>query len=262
LAPTVSHSPDNFPEASTERLQSRQGPPSGTIRIILDLKDINYHRTFYLAPSASLKQVQHTPATTLEPLSKIVPTAYVASYAPALATAVLPPFSSKACLRDSDASKSRWSLVDNPPASIHLYAMSKLGPLSPHLPENIKKARLEDKKMIEFMMLQSSKSCSDLGFLHRVRKTIRKVRSYWNKINPVYPFAFRKLRNRNGRPTGYGPRPQRLGGSGPSDDMAGFYIITEDFSNKVVNPEGTGHQSDDSGEEIDSESGRPSLPSD
>lgn len=259
-APPVSIFEDRLPGTLIERLPHMHEPPSGTIRIILDLKDINYHRTFYLATPPLAKEPQPVPALVHESPATYVPMISGPAYAPVSTGPVVPALVSRPPTRETTTAKNRWAVPEHVPASVHLYAMSRLGPLSTTLPDNLKKPRLEDKKMIEFMMLQSSKSCSDLGLLHRLRKTIRKVRSYWNKGNPVYPFAFRKLRNRNGRAVG--GRLERLGGGTLADDLTGFYIITEDFSNKVVNPEGIGRHSDESEEESGSELSKPSIPDD
>lgn len=204
-----------------------------TIVVIFDFRNINYHKDFTLIPEAVPKQAE--PQAPAEPAPRPNSLPEVDPW-----STQFKPASQAPSPRALPAAPS----LANPPKSYpHMSQKSILAPLSGSVEQ--KKPRLEDKKLIEFMIIQTSKSCTDTGYLQRVKKTIKKIKLYWSKSNLIYPFAFRKLKTRmNQKPAGQheGSRRNRvaeelLKGEGGNPDL-GYFIITEDFSKKRVNPDG------------------------
>ena len=108
----------------------------------------------------------------------------------------------------------------------------------------VQKARLEDKKMLEFVVMQSNNTCNDTGFFMRIRKTIKRIQKYWDRSNLIYPFSFRKLKARNAKSFFVKNDIDKNGNANTAVSSKNkvnanqeYFIITEDFSKKVVNPE-------------------------
>ncbi len=127
-----------------------------------------------------------------------------------------------------------------------MYNKSILAPLSGHFPDSVRRPRLEDQRLLDLFKLQLSRDSTDFAFSQRFRKTIRKVKSFWSQSNVIYPFAFRKLvtRTRQVDKAGADLRTaqfkelKQVNRKQEFDDANNYYVITEDLSKKMVNPEG------------------------